>query len=326
MDLIEFGEKLENVKKELVACTLSGNEEMCANQISELQNVVSWLSTQVTELQELINKKLSDLNAHINAEKQRVANMENKIASMMGTGKKVVRETKPVAPPVVVKQPEPPKPQPALELEPEQDNASYEMTDETHWIVAKGKHNKKTSNKEVKKLVGSALKQIPVGIRSEKRYEVAPKVLLPAMVVATPEQCFDNLGKLCWNEVTKKFWFALNGFAIPVSMGRVWKRGDSPIKTSEFDSDKYCRPEYERNYYKPPEKFGGCDQRNFINVIEYCPSAGAAEHSTQLRVADRNNLHTDIKALNDEDARYAVDYASHNLAILLSIYEHFDKL
>ena len=177
-------------------------------------------------------------------------------------------------------------------------------------------------------MLGSALGQNPIStMLPETSHELAPGVLIPSRSIRTPEECHANLGMICYDQASKRFWFSLNGYAISFSMGNVWWSAQDlkkPIKTTEFDPEKYCRPEDKLNYYFPPEVDYNVphpfnDQRNFTAIAAFCPTSVEPDHQS-LRISDRTTLKEDILCAKPPDVRYAADYHAHCLGALIAMH------
>jgi len=196
------------------------------------------------------------------------------------------------------------------------------------WSIV-GRRKKQTPAPKVRsRLLGSALGQTPIkNMVPDTSHELAPGVLIPSISIRTPEECHANLGCLCWEQASRRFWFSLNGYAISFSMGNVWWTPQDlkkPIKTTEFDPEKYCRPEDKINYYFPPEIEYDTphplhDQRNFTSIATFCPTSVEPDHPS-LRISDRNSLREDILCAKAADLRYAADYHAHGLGALIAMH------
>ena len=201
-------------------------------------------------------------------------------------------------------------------------------TEEEGWNIVARKKRILAVSKTRSRLLGSALSQMPINnLAPETLHELAPGVMLPSRSIRTPEECHAHVGMVCWEQASKRFWFSLNGYAISFSMGNVWWAPQDlkkPIKTTEFDPEKYCHPADVRNYYFPPEIEYNIthpcnDQRNFTTIATYCPMSVEADHPS-LRVSDKSNLREDIINAKPQDIRYAADYHSHGLGALIAMH------
>jgi hypothetical protein len=208
-------------------------------------------------------------------------------------------------------------------------DSNHDVDDDGWSVVARRrKIQNHVSTKSKSKLLGSAIGQNPLASMIPTTvHELAPNVLIPSKSIKTPEECHDNPGMLCWDHVSRRFWFSLNGYAISFSMGNVWWTQQDlkrPIKTTEFDPEKYCRPEDKLNYYFPPEveyniPHPMSDQRNFTSIATFCPTSVEPDHPS-LRISDRNTLREDIVRAKPSDIRYAADYHAHGLGALIAMH------
>ena len=209
------------------------------------------------------------------------------------------------------------------------------LGDTNSWktIVRNGKIPRTVITKQQKSIIrGSALAQFPVqDLVPTVKHEAFPGILVPSVAIKTPEECHQNLGRLCYHAVSRRFWFSMNGIAIPHSLGKIlWNPDDlhRPFKSSEFDTSKNCPRKDYNNYYFPEEldyeiDHPTADQRNFPTSMVYCP-AGKNTDYPALRIGDPENFMKDITLLKDPDARYAADHASHYAFIgyLLRLYRN----
>jgi hypothetical protein len=227
-----------------------------------------------------------------------------------------------------------PKPDPKLDPKQDQkqdrklDQPSSGVTIDDGWFIAGRKRRPPMLPKVKSRLLGSAIGQSPVAsLVPDTQHELAPGVMLPSRSIRTPEECHTNLGIVCWDQASKRFWFSLNGYAISFSMGNVWWTPQDlkkPIKTTEFDPDKFCHPADIRNYYFPPEleyniPHPSNDQRNFTAIATFCPTSADADHPS-LRISDKTTLKEDIMNAQPADIRYAADYHAHGLGALIAMH------
>lgn len=222
-----------------------------------------------------------------------------------------------------------PKPEPKPELKPEhKHNTVSDHLETDGWSIVARRKKQPVPTKSRSRLLGSAIGQVPVrAMIPETTHELAPGVLIPSRSIRTPEECHANLGMLCWDQASKRFWFSLNGYAISFSMGSVWWTPQDlkkPIKTTEFDPEKYCRPEDKLNYYFPPEIEYDIphpinDQRNFTSIATFCPTSSEPDHPS-LRISDKGTLREDILCAKPGDLRYAADYHAHSLGALIAMH------
>lgn len=210
-----------------------------------------------------------------------------------------------------------------------QEHVNVKPPEQDGWSVVARKQRKQLPvTKPKSRLLGSAIGQAPiVSLIPDTIHELAPGVMLPSKSIRTPEECHANIGMICWEQASKRFWFSLNGIAISFSMGNVWWTPQDlkkPIKTTEFDPEKYCHPADIRNYYFPPEieysiAHPSNDQRNFTAIATYCPTSVEADHPS-LRISDRSSLREDVLCAKPADLRYAADYHSHGLGALIAMH------
>jgi hypothetical protein len=259
-------------------------------------------------LQKTVDQEDQYISEYIATQEEFIRRLKNRF-----TREKLTEPTKPepVKPESV--KPEPPKP--------ESDNGGWS-------IVARKRKQAIPQAKPKSRLLGSALGQTPIlSLIPDTVHELAPGILIPSKAIRTPEECHANIGMICWEQASRRFWFSLNGYAISFSMGNVWWTPQDlkkPIKTTEFDPEKYCHPADIRNYYFPPEidyniPHPTNDQRNFTSIATFCPTSVEADHPS-LRISDRSTLKEDIICAKQPDIRYAADYHSHCLGALIAMH------